>query len=208
MTLTNAPALNTSNDILVAQGCAAGELVAIAEHEHEIERVQRGLVGAGIQLRRQEARPQHQPIDLPLAAHRPAARGRHTLREPENRQRHALAVHRPAGRVVHRVEVADVVLDLAHAVLARHPRSSNLADRAGPVHVEARQTLRRHDQAPPVVQRVEPRQEAAGELPIAVAHDPDLGGRLSVLAEHVVARRAWDRQVVFLEHCDNMMRER
>jgi hypothetical protein len=121
------------------------------------------------------------------------------LREAEHRDAH------PAGRRAleeargEGVEVRHVVVDLALAVLARHPARPHAgggASRARAVHVVARERLGRDDEPPAVVERLEVAEEARRELPLAVQHEPDVARAPVVGAERRVARRTRHDEVV------------
>ena len=78
---------------------------------------------------------------------------------------------------VERVEILDVVLDVAEPILARHPARADVRVRvrlARRLDVEARERLGRDDQRCGCGDRLEMADEAAGELPVAVTHEPEL----------------------------------
>src|SRR2546422_9681630 len=123
-------------------------------------------------------------------------------------QRHGSALNAREHLGVERVQVAHVVVDLAQPVFARHPRGADLA-LAGRyrrvLQVEARQRLRRDEQPPAVRQRLEVPQEPARQLPVAVAHEPDLANRGARSAQRVVAGGARDAEAVFLHYVTRMV---
>jgi len=91
---------------------------------------------------------------------------------------------------VERIEILDVVLDVAEPILARHPARADVCVRvrlAGRLDVEARERLGGYDQALGCGDRLEVANEAAGELPVAVTNEPELPHARMRLARREVA---------------------
>jgi hypothetical protein len=104
------------------------------------------------------------------------------------------------------VEVAHVVVDLVQPVFTGHPRRTDFArlGRHGRIlEVEARQGLRRHDEAfpaPRARERLELPEEAGGELSVAVAHEPDVRHRWRAVTQGEVTGGARHCDVVLVHH--------
>ena len=68
------------------------------------------------------------------------------------------------------------------------------------MEVKAREALRRHDKPRSVIQPREPTQEAACELPVSMAYEPDFTEMPAGRPEGVVSRRSGNPNMLLL-HC-------
>src|SRR5690606_7003076 len=131
--------------------------------------------GSGLDLLRQSATPQDHVVDAPARARRPARDRLRALGEPECG--HACQIGELTAEViVDAVEVGAVVVDLAEALLARHPRGAYGVIRA--VHaavvvlVVAVERLGHDDEPPGRGKRSHLPRELRRQLTVAVTADP------------------------------------
>ncbi len=132
--------------------------------------------------------PADQPSHGPNASGHPPTRRRHALREAVDLEPRNLA----DDLLDHPVQVPLLILQLVVAVLPCHPRRAHCPDTI-PLLVEAREPLRRHQDASGPLGGLEPVQDALRHHPVAVEDQPRLGGGGRV-AHHANTRVPGDNE--------------